>query len=128
MWGASRSHYAPGRETSAFDRARQRFEQALAHYPAFENAQVGLGRTLVTLGRPVEALPHLKAVVARNPDNEVALYQIAQAWRTLGNAAAQQQALADFSRARERSSVRRSAVPQPPTDVTPQVLDLQASK
>ena len=49
----------PGRPESS-NRARERFEQAVTHYPAFEHALVGLGRTLIALGRPAEALPPLE--------------------------------------------------------------------
>ena len=95
------------------------------HYPAFEQALVGLGRTLIALGRPADALPHLQAAARKpNPDNDVAYYQLAQAYRALGNTAAQE--------ARSRTSL--GCAPRPPRgngdppcrtsrDVTPQALD-----
>ena len=51
------------RKAGELEPARKLFEQALKHYPAFEQAQVGLARTLIALGRPADALPHLKAAL-----------------------------------------------------------------
>jgi predicted Zn-dependent protease len=110
------------RKDGRLEPARELFAQAVSHQPAFGHAQVGLARTLVALGRPAEALPHLKIVIEQDPDNEVALYQLAQAFRAVGDTAGQQKALADFKRA--RSSARQPAlVAQTQRDVTPQVLD-----
>ena len=65
------------RKAGELEPARKLFEQAVRYYPAFEQALVGLGRTLITLGRPAEALPHLQAALKGNPKNEVAHYQVA---------------------------------------------------
>ena len=51
------------RKAGELDSARTLFEQAVSHYPAFEQALIGLGRTLVALGRPADALPHLQAAL-----------------------------------------------------------------
>ena len=88
------------RKAGELEPARTLFEQAVTHYPAFEQALVGLGRTLIALGRPAEALPHLQAALKGNPENEVAYYQVAQAYRALGNTAEQEKALAEFNRVR----------------------------
>jgi len=116
------------RKAGELDAARKLFEQAVTHYPAFEHAQVGLGRTLIALGRPAEALPHLEAALKGNPENEVAHYQVAQAYRALGNTREQEKALAEFNRARSRAERRTAAVPGKSRDVTPQVLDLKSQK
>ena len=100
----------------------------MTHYPAFEQALVGLARTLIALGRPADALPHLKAALKGNPDNEVACYQLAQAYRALGNTAEQEKALAEFNRVRSLADRRTAAVPETKRDVTPQVLDLKPPK
>jgi tetratricopeptide (TPR) repeat protein len=116
------------RKGGRFDQARELFAQAVDHQPAFEHARVGLSRTLIALGRPAEALPHLKTVLEQNPDNEVALYQLAQASRALGDTEGQKKALADFTRARERTRSRQPAlVAQTQRDVTPQVLESGAA-
>jgi hypothetical protein len=51
------------RTAGDFQSARQRFEQAVTHYPAFEQALIGLGRTLIALDRPAEALGPLQTAL-----------------------------------------------------------------
>jgi hypothetical protein len=51
------------------------------------------------------------------------LYQLAQAFRAIGNTAGQEQALAEFNRVRSLSSNRKTAIPGAMRDVTPQVVD-----
>ena len=116
------------RKAGELDAARKLFEQAVTHYPAFEHALVGLGRTLIALGRPALALPHLQAALKANPENEVAHYQVAQAYRALGNTPEQEKALAAFNRARSKADRRAAAVPEKSQDVTPQVLDVKPPK
>lgn len=111
------------RSAGDFRSARQRFEQAVTHYPAFEHALIGLGRTLIALDRPAEALRRLQAALETNPESDVALYQIAQAYRALGNTAAQERALAEFNRVRTLAAPRKAAIPEAMRDVTPQVVD-----
>jgi len=116
------------RTAGDFESARQRFALAVSHYPGFEQALVGLGRTLVALDRPAEALKPLLQVLKTNPDNDVALYQIAQVYRAQGNTAAQERALADFNRVRSLASKGKAAIPETKPDVTPQVIDPTAKK
>ncbi|HWJ55794.1 MAG TPA: tetratricopeptide repeat protein, partial [Vicinamibacterales bacterium] len=108
--------------------ARQLFEQAVAHHPAFEHAQIGLARTLIALDRPADALPHLKAALDLNPDSSVAYYHVARANRALGDTKAQQLALAQFNRTRTLAAERAAAVSQVKQDVTPQVLDAETPR
>ncbi len=115
------------RKAGELEPARKLFAQAVSHYPTFEQALVGLGRTLVALGRPAEGLPHLQAALKRNPENDVAHYQAAQAYRALGNSAEQEKALAEFNRLRSLAA-RRTAVPETKPEVTPQVLDRKSAK
>ena len=115
------------RKAGELEPARALFEQAVSHYPGFEQALVGLGRTLVALGRPAEGLPHLQAALKSNPENEVAHYQAAQAYRALGNTADQEKELAEFNRLRGLAA-KRAAVPETKPEVTPQVLDLKSAK
>lgn len=116
------------RKAGELEPARKLFEQALTHYPEFDHAQVGLARTLIALGAPAEAIPHLKTALARNHDSEVAYYQLAQAYNALGNTAEQENALAAFNRLRTAAAQRTAAVPQTKQDVTPQVIDLKPPK
>ena len=108
--------------------ARQLFEQAVAHHPAFEHAQIGLARTLIALDRPADALPHLKAALELNPDSSVAYYHVARANRALGDTKAQQMALAEFNRTRTLAAERAAAVSRTKQDVTPQVLDAETPR
>jgi predicted Zn-dependent protease len=114
------------RKAGELELARKLFEQAVTHYPAFEHARVGLGRTLIALGRPAEALPHLQAALKSNSENDVAHYQVAQAYRALGDTAEQEKALAAFNRVRSLAARRTAGVPETRRDVTPQVLEIKS--
>ena len=116
------------RKAGDFESARQRFADAVTHYPAFEQALVGLGRTLLALRRPGEALQPLQAALKVNPENEVAWYQIAQAYRVVGDPAAHARALAEFTRVHDLSTKRRFPMPDATRDVTPQVLDSKSPR
>ena len=116
------------RTAGELEAARKFFAQAVTSYPAFEQALVGLARTLIALGRPAEALPYLQAALKGNPENDVAHYQVAQAYRALGNTAEQEKALAEFNRVRTLAARRTTAVPETLRDVTPQVLDIKPPK
>ena len=80
------------------DKASELFARAIKHYPGFDQAQIGLGRVLASLGQPAQALPHLQKAMSLNPRSEVAYYQLAQCQRALGNEAGQRKALAEFQR------------------------------
>ena len=84
--------------------------------------------SLSCFGSPADAIPHLKAAIAHNPENEVAYYQMAQAFKVLGNTAEQEKALAQFTRLRDASARRATAVPQTKQDVTPQTVDVKSPK
>jgi tetratricopeptide (TPR) repeat protein len=107
------------RKAGELETARQFFETAVKHYPDFEEARVGLGRTLVALAKPDLAVPHLQKAIALNAASKVAYYQLAQAYRALGDTAAQAKALAAFEQL-------QSASPPPDLsrrEVTEQTLD-----
>jgi len=107
------------RKAGELETARQFFETAVKHYPDFEEARVGLGRTLVALAKPDLAVPHLQKAIALNAASKVAYYQLAQAYRALGDTAAQAKALAAFEQL-------QSALPPPDLtrrEVTEQTLD-----
>jgi tetratricopeptide (TPR) repeat protein len=111
------------RKAGALDTARSFFERALTHYPDFEEALVGLGRTLVALGQPALALPHLRKAVAQNASNDVAWYQLARACGALGQTAEQTAALETFTRIRDAREGRAPALTDPRRDVTRQEID-----
>ena len=75
----------------------------------------------------LKRLPYLQAALKGNPENDVAHYQAAQAYRALGNSAEQEKALAEFNRLRSLAA-KRTAVPETKPDVTPQVVDPKSAK
>jgi len=113
------------RKAGELDKAREFFERALTHYPEFEDALVGLGRTLIALGQPALALVPLQAATKREPASHVAYYQIAQAYLALGRTAEQERALAEYTRVRNAAAQRPSVAPEAKRDVTRQELDLE---
>ena len=72
------------RKANRLDEAQRLFALALTSDPQFEDALVGLGRTLVSAGEPAQGLAHLEKAIAIDPHDEVAMYQLAQAHRALG--------------------------------------------
>ncbi len=111
------------RKSARFDKAAEYFALAVKYYPDFEDALVGLGRTLVTLGKPDQALQHLRNAISLNAGNEVAWYQLSQVYKALGNAAEQQKALAEFQRLRDRKSRQPESITSSRREVTKQELD-----
>ncbi len=103
--------------------ARTFFETALKHYPDFPDAQIGLGRSLIALKEPKLALSHLEKAIALDPISEVAYYQLAQAYRSLGDTAAQQKALARFQELRSASERATPPATLSRPEVTKQKLE-----
>lgn len=111
------------RQAGRLDQAEQYFERALQLYPDFEEAQLGLAATLMAQEKPEQALPHLKAAIALNADDEVSWYRLAEVERTLGNKSEQQNALAQFRKLHQAAVAQQaSKLPVPESDVTKQEL------
>jgi tetratricopeptide (TPR) repeat protein len=110
------------RKSGQLEQAQAFFERAVKYYPDFEEALVGLGRTLVAVGDADLGVKRLREAVALNPSNEVAWYQIAQAYKARGDAAGQEKALVEYQRLRdakksgvaERREVTKQALDAPP--------------
>ena len=111
------------RQGGQLKQARAFFETAVSHYPEFEEALVGLGRTLIALGTPAPAVPLLEKARTLNPQHEVAFYQLSMAHRALGNTAAQEKALAEYQRLREEKARKQETTTRAPAAVTQQELD-----
>jgi tetratricopeptide (TPR) repeat protein len=109
------------RKAGDVTRARAFFQRALDSYPDFEDALVGLGRTLVALQDPKTAIRPLTRAIELNPKSDVAYYQLAQAYRALGDTMAQEKALATFRQLRSLPSAAAPGSPRP--EVTKQTLD-----
>ena len=127
--GSSGAIYEIGeiyRRAGKFEKARDAFLLAAKDRPDFEEAQIGLGRALLQLNEPAQALPHIQRALTLNSSNEVAHYQLAMVYRALGDAAAQRREMEEFGRlhdaAKERQRLLTSGLPQSST-VTSQVLD-----
>lgn len=111
------------RTAGELDQARAFFNRALEQDSDFEDALVGLGRTLIALGKPDQALPVLKRALALNQSNEVTYYQLAQAHRALGNVPEQEKALAEFERLRQEAANGSAGDVLSRREVTRQRLD-----
>jgi tetratricopeptide (TPR) repeat protein len=125
----ARAAYEAGeiyRQSGQFSEAHALFTEALKHYPNFEDAHVGLGRVLLNEKEPDQALAHLQKAVSLDPEDDVAYFQLAQAYRQLGNMPEQRKALAAFQRlqAKEQEQQQKLAVGSYSADaVTRQKLD-----
>jgi len=111
------------RKSAEFDKALELFSLAVRYYPDFEDALVGLGRTLVSLNRPGEALPNLQKALALNARNEVLWYQLSVAYKALGNTMEQQKSLVEFQRLRGQKSTAAESVNLLRPEVTRQKLE-----
>ena len=107
------------------EKAIEFFQKAVTAYPDFEEALVGLGRTLITVGKAADAVPLLKKAIALDPTSEVAYYQLALGQRALGNAAEQRAAIAEFERLHEQRRSRELPLTPAVSDVTRQEIEPQ---
>jgi len=113
------------RKAGQLENAQKYFDIAVANYPNFEEAHVGLAATLMALQKPESALPNLEKAVALNPDDSVAWYRLAQVDRALNKEADQRKALAEFQRIRSQGADRLRG--QSNAEITQQQLDPEAN-
>lgn len=114
------------RKSGQLGKARALFEEALKYYPDFEDAQVGLGRTLVAEKNPDLAVTHLHKALSLNPQDDVAWFQLAKAYQALGKTAGERKALAEFQRletAKAQHQTKLAVGAYSLRDVTKQDLD-----
>ena len=119
------------RRRGQFEQAAKAFLQAVKYHAEFEEAQIALGRTLATLGKPEEALPHLLTAIRLNPTNEVSHFLLASVYKALGNLEHYREEMEQFHKyhfrpyARVASSPSRSlaGVTDLPPKVTKQELE-----
>ena len=97
------------RKAGDLGEAQQLFEAAVRSYPDFAEAQLALGRVLVAAGKNEPAVVHLKKAIALDPANDVSFYQLSLAYRALGDAAGQKDALSKFQVLRARKQERNDA-------------------
>jgi tetratricopeptide (TPR) repeat protein len=112
------------RKANQIDDAQKYFEQALAHYPDFPDAQLGLAAVLMEKKEPEQALVHVQRAAAADPDNEVCWYRLAQVQRVLHNSAEQEKALAEYRRLHDLANQLKGVEPVfSPSEVTKQEVD-----
>lgn len=112
------------RERNKFDVALEHFTRATQFHQAFFEAQIGLARSLISLGRQREALLHLQGAVQLDPKNEIPHYLLASIYRALGDSAAQQKEMAIFQKLHAAASVAVPSVRGPASSqVSEQKLD-----
>jgi tetratricopeptide (TPR) repeat protein len=109
------------RRAGDYGQAQQYFERALQLYPDFEEAQLGLAAVFMAEQKPEQALPHLKAAIAQNADDEVSWYRLSEVERALGNKSEQQSAMAQFRKLhQEKLNQQTSRLTDSASDVTKQ--------
>lgn len=115
------------RQAGDYAHAEQSFQQVLARYPDFEEAQVGLAGVLMAESKPAAAVEHLHAAIALRAGDEVAWYRLSQAERTLGDATAQKEALSHFQSLHQAAIAQRAKAAVPGNDeITRQQVDPEA--
>ena len=114
------------RKDGQLEKARDSFATAVQRQPDFEDARIGLARTLIELNEPQKALLHLEIALRLNGQNEVSHYQLSRVYKALGKTTEQQKELELFRRLREQKrSHEKSSIAAPFNleDVTRQSVD-----
>lgn len=97
------------RKAGQFGPAAAYFEQALKYYPSFEEAHLGLASVLLKQQKAAEALPHVRAAIATNPESEVSWYRLSQVEAALGHTEERDKAVAEFRRLHQKTSQQPKA-------------------
>jgi tetratricopeptide (TPR) repeat protein len=103
------------REEGNYDLASSHFSRAVSEQPDFAEARIGLGRTLIKLGRTAEAVPHLKEAARLDPGNKVPHALLANAYKALGDFAASQAEIDTYRKLKQVESVARVPIARAPT-------------
>ena len=90
------------RQARQWDEAVERFRHAAKLGGKFEDALIGLGKSLVSANRAAEAIEPLEAAVKLAPDNPVAHYQLSFAYRRLGREDEAKKELAAYRETHEK--------------------------
>ena len=78
------------------DAAYKSYSRALQLQPNFANAQLGMGKVLIRMGKHQEALVHLREAARLDPVSSTSHYLLAQSYRRLGQTAEADKELALF--------------------------------
>lgn len=85
-------------------------QKALAISPDDAKCRVLLGQILLAQGRSKEGIAELERALRYQPDNVSALYQLALAYRRLGNTTLSEQRMGAFKRAKAKSREEQTAL------------------
>ena len=102
--------------------ARQEFESLLLKRADFEEAQVGIAGVLLESNQASLAVPHLQQAIKLDPNDEVAWYRLARAFRVTGDTQGQDKAMSEFHRLHTISSekVAMTGIRTSSEEITPQ--------
>jgi tetratricopeptide (TPR) repeat protein len=106
--------------------AHEEYERALASFPDFEEALVGLAGIDLLQQKAADAVPLLEHATRLRPDDEVAWWRLARAQRATGDVEGQRKALAEFQKVHRTTPVTLRGS-NPVDAVTPQQLDAGAT-
>jgi cytochrome c-type biogenesis protein CcmH/NrfG len=87
-------------------------KKALAIAPEDAKSRVLLGQAHLAAGRVKEGIGEFERALRSEPNNSTALYQLALAYRRLGNATLSQQRMAAFRRAKAKVAEEQTAILQ----------------
>jgi tetratricopeptide (TPR) repeat protein len=111
------------RKARQWPQAIERFSSAARLDPTFADAFIGWGKSLVSAGRPGEAAKPLESAVKLQPDNPVAHFQLATAYRRAGRTEDAERQFAlhreASEKARQRTESIQRAVLGPPQTAEP---------
>jgi len=97
-------------ESRQWDDAILRFRRAAASEPNFTEALIGLGKALVSAGRPQDAVAPLQQAVRFDPANPNAHYQLSFAYRRVGRDQEAGKELAAYREAHDKFVKTRQAI------------------
>ena len=113
------------RERNQFEPALTHFTSAVQYQQGFVEAEIGLARTLIALGRQRDALPHLKTAARLDTKNGVPHYLLSSVYKSLGDSENQRKEMDNFRslQAPEQNlpGLNRGALNS--NQVTPQTMD-----
>lgn len=100
------------REARHWDEAIEHFVRAAKIDPRFYQALIGLGKSLISAGRPAEALEPLEKAANVAPGEAVAHYQLSFAYLRLGRGVEAEKQMAIFRDIQKRKEDDRRAIRQ----------------
>ena len=118
------THYRLGyiyTHQAKFDAAVTAFKQTLAYNPDFAEVYEWLGLIALMQHKPQQAVAHYQTAIEKNPYVQSTYYNLAKAYRLLGNTAAAAEQLKSFQQMKfyyDRTYAIESALVEEPTSTT----------